>query len=81
MAWQLGARVALAEDQGSVLNTYMVAQNCLELQFQDIQDPVLAFKCTKNKKCIPVNLRCNGQDDCGDEEDEKDCRKSLRCLA
>lgn len=39
------------------------------------------FKCTKNKKCIPVNLRCNGQDDCGDEEDEKDCRKSLRCLA
>ncbi|OBS77156.1 hypothetical protein A6R68_16392, partial [Neotoma lepida] len=31
------------------------------------------FKCTKNQKCIPVNLRCNGQDDCGDEEDERDC--------
>jgi len=33
------------------------------------------FKCTKNQKCIPINLRCNGQDDCGDEEDERDCRK------
>lgn len=33
------------------------------------------FKCTQNQKCIPINLRCNGQDDCGDEEDERDCRK------
>lgn len=35
------------------------------------------FKCTKNQKCIPINLRCNGQDNCGDEEDERDCRKSF----
>lgn len=34
------------------------------------------FKCTKKQKCIPLNLRCNGQDDCGDGEDETDCRKT-----
>lgn len=33
------------------------------------------FKCTGTHKCIPVNLRCNGQDDCGDGEDEHDCRE------
>lgn len=33
------------------------------------------FKCTRKQKCIPLNLRCNGQDDCGDGEDEMDCRK------
>ncbi len=33
------------------------------------------FKCTRKQKCIPLNLRCNGQDDCGDGEDETDCRK------
>lgn len=36
------------------------------------------FKCTRKQKCIPLNLRCNGQDDCGDGEDETDCRKALR---
>lgn len=35
------------------------------------------FKCTRKQKCIPLNLRCNGQDDCGDGEDETDCRKKL----
>ncbi|MGH0132653.1 UNVERIFIED_CONTAM: hypothetical protein FKN15_051430, partial [Acipenser sinensis] len=34
------------------------------------------FKCTKKQKCIPLNLRCNGQDDCGDGEDEMDCPDS-----
>lgn len=34
------------------------------------------FKCTRRQKCIPLNLRCNGQDDCGDGEDETDCRKN-----
>lgn len=34
------------------------------------------FKCTRKQKCIPLNLRCNGQDDCGDGEDETDCRKT-----
>lgn len=36
------------------------------------------FKCTRKQKCIPLNLRCNGQDDCGDGEDETDCRESLQ---
>ncbi|MEQ2176048.1 hypothetical protein GOODEAATRI_024093, partial [Goodea atripinnis] len=31
------------------------------------------FKCNRKQKCIPLNLRCNGQDDCGDGEDETDC--------
>ncbi|XP_071403359.1 low-density lipoprotein receptor-related protein 1B-like, partial [Centroberyx affinis] len=34
------------------------------------------FKCTRKQKCIPLNLRCNGQDDCGDGEDETDCPES-----
>ncbi|RXN00434.1 Low-density lipoprotein receptor-related protein 1B [Acipenser ruthenus] len=33
------------------------------------------FKCTKKQKCIPLNLRCNGQEDCGDGEDETDCHE------
>ncbi|XP_016117005.1 low-density lipoprotein receptor-related protein 1B-like, partial [Sinocyclocheilus grahami] len=34
------------------------------------------LKCTRKQKCIPLNLRCNGQDDCGDGEDETDCPES-----
>lgn len=33
------------------------------------------FKCTNTNRCIPGIFRCNGQDNCGDGEDEKDCRK------
>ena len=34
MAQQLRALIALAEDLGSVPNTYMVVRDCLELEFQ-----------------------------------------------
>lgn len=33
------------------------------------------FKCTNTNRCIPGIFRCNGQDNCGDGEDEKDCRE------
>lgn len=36
------------------------------------------FKCTSPSRCIPGIFRCNGQDNCGEGEDEKDCRES-RC--
>lgn len=38
------------------------------------------FKCNRKQKCIPLNLRCNGQDDCGDGEDETDCRESFQFI-
>lgn len=34
------------------------------------------FKCTNPSRCIPGIFRCNGQDNCGEGEDEKDCRES-----
>lgn len=36
MSLQLGAPVALAEDLGLILSTFMVVQNHLEPQFQGI---------------------------------------------
>lgn len=33
------------------------------------------FKCSHPSRCIPGIFRCNGQDNCGEGEDEKDCRK------
>lgn len=37
------------------------------------------FKCTNTNRCIPGIFRCNGQDNCGDGEDEKDCREWGAC--
>uniref|UniRef100_A0A667YNG9 LDL receptor related protein 1 n=1 Tax=Myripristis murdjan TaxID=586833 RepID=A0A667YNG9_9TELE len=31
------------------------------------------FKCSHPSRCIPGIFRCNGQDNCGEGEDEKDC--------
>lgn len=33
------------------------------------------FKCSHPSRCIPGIFRCNGQDNCGEGEDEKDCRE------
>lgn len=33
-----------------------------------------SFQCT-NGHCVPLEWQCDGDDDCGDNSDEKDCRK------
>lgn len=35
------------------------------------------FKCSHPSRCIPGIFRCNGQNNCGQGEDEKDCRECL----
>nr|XP_034189705.1 vitellogenin receptor isoform X1 [Osmia lignaria] len=38
-------------------------------------EPPDSFLC-ENKRCISVYYRCNGENDCGDESDEKDCKNT-----
>ena len=33
-----------------------------------------------NGKCIPDSLWCDGNNDCGNWDDEKHCRKSITCI-
>lgn len=50
---------------------------CIALDFA--QTIVAEFRCGKdqfacgNQLCIPENWRCDGEDDCGDNSDEKNC--------
>lgn len=36
------------------------------------------FPCTNNR-CVPYNLACNGEDDCGDNSDETPCGECMYC--
>lgn len=33
------------------------------------------IKC-KNKACVPASFKCDGEDDCGDNSDETDCKNN-----
>lgn len=35
------------------------------------------FACRTNYRCVPLWSVCNGQNDCRDNSDEQECRKSL----
>lgn len=64
-----------------IQTNYLLIEPSLALFLFSISETYIClsgqFKCTRKQKCIPLNLRCNGQDDCGDGEDETDCRKDL----
>ena len=50
----------------------------LSLLFKDYTCGEHEFSCS-NHKCIPLSLKCNGENDCGDNSDETDECKGKTC--
>ena len=48
-----------------------------ESSLTDLGCPRNTFSC-KNKKCVPDKMKCDGQDDCGDNSDEEEgCKRNF----
>ncbi|KAM8961316.1 complement component C6 [Pelodytes ibericus] len=54
------------------------SRQCIPTKICNIQDSDCdrKFKCNTGR-CIALNLRCNGDNDCGDNSDERNCRKKI----
>lgn len=48
---------------------------CLLLPDERTCNPTGDFRCS-NHRCVPLRWRCDGDDDCGDNSDERGCSES-----
>ena len=42
--------------------------------------PTDQFKCRYERRCVPLVVKCNGVDDCGDNSDEWNCKFTIHSL-